>query len=125
MDTLTLSLIAVVVVLLLTGILIGRKLSSPAAKSHRLNLRSDQPRLSRMGNVAQPPANRSAPAPEPASARVAAVSTVETLEIRLINCFGGNRGAMVRTIQFERGKFPHLTEVELREKMLYDFERGH
>jgi hypothetical protein len=32
---------------------------------------------------------------------------------------------MDRSIEFERKRSPHLTEVELREKMLYDLERGH
>ncbi len=125
MDTLTLSIVAVTVVLLLAGTLLGRKLFSRAAESNQLKLSSDQPRLSRFGNVAEPPAPRTAPAPELVNARVAAVPSVEFLEIRLMNCFGGNRGAMVRTIEFQHGKFPHLTEIELREKMLYDFERGH
>jgi hypothetical protein len=31
---------------------------------------------------------------------------------------------MVRTTELYRRKYPHLTENELREKMLYDMERG-
>jgi hypothetical protein len=50
---------------------------------------------------------------------------VEQLRRRLINCFGGNEGAMSRAVAFEWKKFSHLSEKELLKKMLYDFERGH
>lgn len=79
------------------------------------------------------PARDAAPArrtPSPASAppvsiRVDDSAEIERLKLRLINCFGGNEGAMRRTVDFEWKKFPHLSEKELLKKMLYDFERGH
>ena len=50
---------------------------------------------------------------------------IERLRLKLINCFGGNEGAMSRSITFEQKKFSHLSKTELLKKMLYDFGRGH
>ncbi|HJQ33527.1 MAG TPA: hypothetical protein VJ866_15180 [Pyrinomonadaceae bacterium] len=70
----------------------------------------------------QPPVT----APPPAAAPIDLVAVeVRQLKLKLINCFGGNEGAMTRTITYEWKKFSHLSEVELLRKMLYDFERGH
>jgi hypothetical protein len=70
----------------------------------------------------QPPATAAPPAAAPVD-HVAI--EVRQLRLKLINCFGGNEGAMSRTVTYEWKKCSHLSEVELLRKMIYDFERGH
>lgn len=117
METLTLLILVVVFVLLLTSVFVGRRFFSRSAKSSRFPQRH--------GDIRPGTPSTSASLPPPAKARVIETTTIATLELKLINRFAGNRGAMDRTTQLYRSKFPRLTEIELLEKMLYDLERGH
>jgi hypothetical protein len=115
MDILTILVVAAV--LLLVGAFVGRNLKSRkalAAAAHR-------PTLPRHAAGASP-----AGKPPQAAAQVDdTAAEVGRLRLKLLNCFGGNEGAMSRSVTFERKKFSHLSEAELLKKMLYDFERGH
>jgi hypothetical protein len=131
MEPLVIIILAVGIVLLLIGVLIGRKLLSRGTASAQLSLTKDlTPRISKPAGKRSPSAASTSQRPTSAPSFdlnppvVQVQSTVERLEIRLINCFGGDRSAMYRSIEFTRRSSPHLTEVELLEKMLYDFERG-
>ena len=121
MGVLTITIVLVAVVLLLAGIFVGRRFVYRAGKP------TQSPQ--RHGNIRPRPAparaSQPGSAPVPAKAQVVVIrTTIEALDVRLINCFGGNRGAMDRTMELYRRKFPHLTEIESREKILYDLERG-
>ena len=122
MEMLTIAIVAVVLVLLLAGLVVGRRFISRAGESSQFPQRQNdiRPRIAPTG------APRPASVPAAAKTRVAEVTTtIATLEVKLLNRLAGNRGAMDRTIELYRSKFPHLTEIELREKILYDLERGH
>jgi hypothetical protein len=129
MNPLIIALVVVIVVLLLAGvfIFIGRSISGRAAESTRLDLKVSP--QGRRATPSRPPTPRAAPTSSsgstPLNARLVEPPTkLQTLDLRLINCFFGNHDAMVRSIEFYQRKSPHLTEVEVREKMLYDFEKG-
>ena len=137
MDILTIVVLGTV--LLLAGALIGRKLigrkalAPPRAKP---SIPAPTPRVvtntkgPSMPPPSPPPIRVTAHARAAAAAKQAAAPfkddsrEVEQLRPKLLNCFGGNEGAMTRSMASERKKFPHLSEVELIKKMLYDFGRG-
>jgi hypothetical protein len=112
------------VILLFAGVLLGRKIKARATLAPARATRSISP-------TPAPAPRHHAPAPAarvttpPAPRHDDGASEVGRLKLKLINCFGGNAGAMSRSVTFERKKFPHLSEAELLKKMLYDFERGH
>lgn len=116
-----LTMVSAGVVLLLVGLFVGTKLRARAALAP----------ARRPPSIPPPPAPQprravAAPAaPPPATRTDEGAAEVARLRLKLVNCFGGNEGAMSRTITFERKKFSHLSEAELLKKMLYDFERGH
>jgi hypothetical protein len=104
--------------LLLVGLLIGRKLKARTAIGPARATPLNSPAPARTPRL--PPAGV-----PPVAARINDEAVeVERLKVKLINCFGGNEGAMARSITFERKKFLHLSETELLKKMLYDFGRG-
>jgi hypothetical protein len=117
MDILT--IVAVGAVLLLVGVFTVRKLKARTAIAPARATPSIAP------PVRVPERERMAAA-TPVAPRVNDEAVeVERLKLKLINCFGGNAGAMSRSITFEQKKFSHLSEAELLKKMLYDFGRGH
>lgn len=116
MDILT--LVAVGAVLLLVGVFTVRKLKARTAIAPSQATPSISPPPARPSRL--PTAEVT---PVAAGVNDEAVE-VERLKLKLINCFGGNAGAMSRSITFEREKFSHLSEAELLKKMLYDFGRG-
>ena len=100
-----LTLVVAAAALLLVGLLVSMKLRARTALA---------------------PAPRPPSIPPPPAPRIDdGAAEVARLRLKLINCLGGNEGAMARTIAFERKKFPHLSEAELLKKMLYDIARGH
>lgn len=105
------ALLLAAVALLLVGLFVGMKLRGRAALAPAPRSPSIPPPT--------PPASPAAPRIDGSAAEVA------RLRLKLINCLGGNEGAMSRTMAFERKKFPHLSEAELIKKMLYDIQRGH
>jgi|SRR5215207_2285222 len=111
------------VILLLVGVLLGRKLKARAALAPARATRSISPPFPAPRHRAPAPAARvtTPPAPRLDDGDL----EVERLKLKLINCFGGNAGAMSRSVAFERKKFRHISEAELLKKMLYDIERGH
>jgi hypothetical protein len=116
MDVLT--VVAVGAVLLLVGLFTVRKLKARTALAPARATPSITP------PVRNPARKRTAAMPVAPRVDDAAIE-IERLRLKLINCFGGNEGAMSRSITFERKKFSHLSEAELLKKMLYDLERGH
>jgi hypothetical protein len=130
MDSLTIALVTAGIILLVAALLFGRRYFSRDARSTQIGLSGHRPRSS-----AKSERHLRSPRAAETQRRVSTETTIRTtavhvqtkleiLESRLINSFGGNRGAMNRSIDFERKQNPNLTNVELLEKMLYDLERG-
>jgi hypothetical protein len=113
-----LTVVAVGAVLLLVGVFTVRKLKARTAIAPARTMSSLAPPV-------RVPTREHAVAATPVASRVDEEALeVKRLRLKLINCFGGNEGAMSRSIIFERKKFSHLSETELLKKMLYDFGRG-
>jgi len=130
MDTLTTTTIVLgavaLLLIVLIGIVIGRKRSSRNHSNTSRRLGDNVPRHRFTAVNTQSPTHfKTSSRSSKVESHIAVketVTSVQKLEAKLLVRL--SRDQMSRNKEFERERNPHLDEIALLEKMLYDLERG-